>query len=128
MGAVKGFFHAFADRTMAYKLKHVISLVYFDDQYVLKCSFTEAFAQFKDLVNRAKPRGMTALYDALIKASDSLIDFGTKYPKCIKRIICLTDGEDNRSIAKPEVAALKIVSNNIILDSFVVGPKSDSLK
>lgn len=31
IGAVKAFFNAFADRTMAYNLKNVISLVYFDD-------------------------------------------------------------------------------------------------
>jgi hypothetical protein len=31
MGAVKAFFNAYADRTMAYNLKNVISLVYFDD-------------------------------------------------------------------------------------------------
>lgn len=72
IGAVKALFNAFADRTMAYNLKNVISLVFFDDRYDLKCSFTEVFAQFKELVNRAKPRGMTALYDALIKAVDSL--------------------------------------------------------
>jgi ubiquitin-conjugating enzyme E2 D/E len=80
IGAVKAFFSAFADRTMAYNLKHVISLVFFDDKYELKCSFTEVFAQFKDLVNRAKPRGMTALYDALMKAADSLVEIKQKYP------------------------------------------------
>lgn len=57
---------------MAYNLKHVIALAFFDDKYELKCTFTEVFAQFKELVNRAKPRGMTALYDALIIASDQL--------------------------------------------------------
>jgi len=31
MGAVKAFFNAFADRTMAYNCKNVISLVFFDD-------------------------------------------------------------------------------------------------
>ena len=53
IGAVKAFFNAFADRTMAYNLKNVISLVYFNNKYDLKCSFTEVFAQFKELVNRA---------------------------------------------------------------------------
>jgi hypothetical protein len=44
MGAVKAFFNAFADRTMAYNLKHVIALAFFDDKYELKCTFTEVFA------------------------------------------------------------------------------------
>jgi hypothetical protein len=34
MGVVKAFFNAFADRTMAYNLKNVISLVFFDDRYI----------------------------------------------------------------------------------------------
>ena len=124
MGAVKAFFNAFADRTMAYNLKNVISLVYFDDQYVLKCTFTEVFAQFKELVNRAKPRGMTALYAALIKASEALLDFKKKYPTTLLRIIALTDGEENKNTSTPELAALKIISSDIILDSFIVGPES----
>lgn len=53
MGVVKAFFNAFADRTMAYNLKNVISLVFFDDRYIEKCSFTELFILFKDLVNKA---------------------------------------------------------------------------
>lgn len=53
LGVVKAFFNAFADRTMAYNLKHVISLAYFDDRYLLKCDYTELFMQFKDLVNKA---------------------------------------------------------------------------
>lgn len=128
MGAVKAFFSAFADRTMAYNLKHVISLAYFDDEYVPKCSFTEVFAQFKELVNRAKPRGATALYDALKKGADSLIEFKKSYPNTLLRIIALTDGEDNRSVAKPKDVCLKIATNRIVLDSFVVGPKSDVFK
>lgn len=53
MGVVKAFFNTFADRTMAYNLKHVISLVYFDHRIIEKCSFTELFILFKDLVNKA---------------------------------------------------------------------------
>lgn len=55
IGVVKAFFNAFADRTMAYNFKHVISLVYFDNRYIVKCEFTELFMQFKDLINKAKP-------------------------------------------------------------------------
>ena len=43
LGVVKAFFNAFADRTMAYNMKNVISLAYFDDRYIQKCGFTELF-------------------------------------------------------------------------------------
>ncbi|CAD8137345.1 unnamed protein product [Paramecium octaurelia] len=128
LGVVKAFFNAFADRTMAYNLKNVISLAYFDDRYILKCGYTELFMQFKDLVNKAKPQGMTALYVALKNAIDSLLQFKKKYPNCILRIIALTDGEDNKGRYSPEFIAQTIVQNQIILDSFVVYDKCDGLK
>ncbi len=31
IGAVKAFFSAFADRTMAYNFQHVVNLIFFDD-------------------------------------------------------------------------------------------------
>lgn len=34
IGAVKAFFSAFADRTMAYDFHHVVSLVFFDNQFI----------------------------------------------------------------------------------------------
>ena len=58
---------------MAYNLKNVISLVYFEERYYKKCGFTEAFMHFKDLVNEAKTRGKTALFTALKEAVDSLV-------------------------------------------------------
>jgi Mg-chelatase subunit ChlD len=67
---------------------------------------------------------MTALYSALIKASESLLEFKKKYPLTILRIIALTDGEENKNTSTPELAALKIISSDIILDSFIVGPES----
>lgn len=69
LGAVKAFFGAFADRSMAYKLKTAVSLAFFDDQYLLQCGFTESWFQFKELVNQAESRGSTSLYDALQNAA-----------------------------------------------------------
>lgn len=128
LGVVKAFFNAYADRTMAYNLKNVISLVFFDDRYILKCGFTELFMQFKELVNKAKSKGTTALYTALQLAAQSLVEFKKKYPDTMLRIIALTDGEDNRSKHKPQDVANYIVKNRIILDSFVVYDKCNSLK
>lgn len=53
IGAVKAFFNAFADRTMAYDFHHVISLIFFDHIIRVKCEFTEMFMQFKSLINSA---------------------------------------------------------------------------
>lgn len=43
IGAVKAFFSAFADRTMAYNFNHVISLIFFDSEVKTMCLFTDLF-------------------------------------------------------------------------------------
>ena len=43
IGAVKAFFSAFADRTMAYNFNHAIALIFFDTDVRLVCSFTDLF-------------------------------------------------------------------------------------
>ncbi|CAD8206904.1 unnamed protein product [Paramecium pentaurelia] len=129
MGVVKAFFNTFADRTMAYDLKHVISLVYFDNRIIEKCSFTELFILFKDLVNKAQPNGKTNLYRALKYAEKSLLTFKKQYPKCLLRIIALTDGQDNDAYPlDPIKVAESILQNQIILDSFVVSNDCSDLK
>ena len=55
IGAVKAFFSAFADRTMAYNFHHVISLIFFDSKVKTICLFTDLFIQFKKLVDLAYP-------------------------------------------------------------------------
>ncbi len=62
-------------------------------------------------------------------AIDSLIDIKKKYPNIVLRMIALTDGEDNYSKKqKPEYLVQKIIKNQIIIDTFVVGDKSLTLK
>lgn len=46
------------------------------------------------------PRGDTALWDALFLANQELCEYGKKFPDAKKRIICLSDGEDNKSSHK----------------------------
>lgn len=44
IGAVKAFFQAFADRTIAYNFTHIISLIFFDSDILQVCDFTENIA------------------------------------------------------------------------------------
>lgn len=73
IGAVKSFFEAFAYRTIAYNFEHVVSLFFFDDKVDNQCGFTEAIYDFNRLVAQAAPRGSTLMYDAIVKATKSLI-------------------------------------------------------
>lgn len=97
IGAVKSFFEAFAYRTIAYNFEHVVSLFFFDHTVENQCGFTEAIYDFNRLVSKAKPRGSTLMYDAIVKAVSSLKELKAQYPNCLLRILALTDGEDTGS-------------------------------
>lgn len=123
--ATKSFFKAFADRTQAYNFKHVLSLVIFSNSIEVKCNFTEFFKSFKYHVDKISSTKGTRLYDAIEKATEMLNKFTTeRYPWVLKRIICLTDGEDAGSINAPLPVLRKLVNSNILVDSFIAGGKS----
>jgi Mg-chelatase subunit ChlD len=128
MGAVKSFFEAFAYRTIAYNLEHVVSLIFFDDKIEVQCDFTEAIFDFNRLISGAQARGSTKLYDSIVLAANNLILFSKKYPDCKLRILALTDGEDNSSSNGYIEAARILINNRIIIDSFAVGSGCDGLK
>ena len=128
IGAVKAFFTAFAERTQAYDLHHVISLIFFNHQIKMICDFTEVLNQFKHYIDTAKANGTTLLYDSIIYAVEKLNLFRVRYPNCTKRIICLTDGEDIGSKNTSWKAAGQVQESGIILDSFVVGDNCEGLK
>lgn len=82
---------------MAYNFKHVISLIIFSDKVDVRCNFTECFLSFKLHINKIDADRATKLYDAIMKACDILKDLSKEYTKVVKRILCLSDGEDNDS-------------------------------
>jgi len=63
--------------------------------------------------------GDTALWDALALANDQLLEYGKKFPEAKKRIICLSDGADNKSSKR-----VQEVSESI----FVCTPKASYIK
>ena len=61
-------------------------------------------------IDAASPHGQTALYDALAQARDELEEVVEKHglTRCVRRILCLTDGEDTTSKASPEVVTASL--------------------
>ena len=49
------------------------------------------------------------------------------YPGVLKRVICLSDGEDVGSLRKSQAVAKFLQDSNITIDSFIVGPNCDTL-
>ena len=50
------------------------------------------------------------------------------FPTCIKRILCLTDGDDTSSNKTAEAVTRKLQRANIVVDSVMVGPGNMKLK
>ena len=159
LGAVSAFFHAFANRSMAYRYPHVIGLTLFGDTAKRSCELTELFVNFQAHIDRAVADGRTALYDALDMAADELQGLTMRcvsmrhqlrvsaalalcmcscvcmcrsvvhsFPTCIKRILCLTDGDDTSSNKTAEAVTRKLQRANIVVDSVMVGPGNMKLK
>lgn len=53
---------------------------------------------FRRSIADMKAEGDTALWDALALAKDQLVEYGKKYPEAKKRIICISDGADTKSL------------------------------
>jgi len=47
IGAVKGFFEAFSDKTIAYGYNHTVSVIFFESDIELLSDFTNDFMLFK---------------------------------------------------------------------------------
>ncbi|XP_062304322.1 uncharacterized protein LOC134008805 [Osmerus eperlanus] len=119
--AVKELFHAFATRTMAYNLHHVIGLMTFGSLVQMVHAFTETLETFMEYVRSVKTEGCTRLYDALQNAITELDKVKKQFPDCKLRIICLTDGNDVGSGTDPRGLVTNLMSSGIVVDAVLVG-------
>ena len=60
--------------------------------------------------------------------SPAKLDTSPKLPAVRRRIICLTDGDDNASKNRPLDVINRCLKENVIVDSFVIGNGNDTLK
>lgn len=67
----------------------------------------------------------TALYDGINLASVKLEEYcNASNLQCKKRIIVLSDGDDNKSSVKIDQLTKKLINQEIIVDSFLIGKTS----
>ena len=125
---VKELFKTFADRSMAYNYHHVIGLTLFNTSVEVVSSVSEVFVLFQSVVQGVEAGGRTAIWDAMVSAAEQLDEISSTYPDCAKRILCLTDGEDNSSTHKPHEVAKLLQEKNIVLDCVLVGEGNTTAK
>ncbi|XP_059355964.1 uncharacterized protein LOC132095183 [Carassius carassius] len=119
--AVKQIFDSFSNRSMAYDFEHVICLVMFNKEVKTVLKFTENLETFKEQVHGIEASGYTRLYDALVRGISELDDVKKRFPACRCRILCLTDGNDNRSTNNPVTVVRELMDKNIVVDAVLVG-------
>lgn len=126
LDVVKQMFEALINRILAYNYKTHVGLVSFANTAKVDQSITHVIEDFRASLNSIKAGGDTAIWDALMLAQDQLVHYATKYPTAKKRIICLTDGEDTKSLQKPYDVYWQLKQQGILVDSICIGSE-DSL-
>lgn len=102
-------------------LTSLLGLITFKSNAIISQEITHAIENFRQSVNSMSAAGDTALWDAIALADDLLSQYGQKYPKATKRIICLSDGNDTKSTKNSHEVAQGIVQREIVMDSFCLG-------
>ena len=125
---VKELFKTFADRSMAYNYHHVIGLTLFNEDVEVVSNVSEAFVLFQAVVQNVEAGGRTAVWDAMVSAAKQLDAISSTYPDCVKRILCLTDGQDNESTYEPHKVARMLQDKNIVLDCVLAGQGNTTAK
>ncbi|KAK4897587.1 hypothetical protein LTR27_004733 [Elasticomyces elasticus] len=71
--------------------------------------------------------GDIALWDALALANDQLTQYALKFPEAKKRIICISDGVDTKSISQTSHGAYWLLKESgVVLDSISLGYETNS--
>jgi Mg-chelatase subunit ChlD len=95
-------FEAFINRSLAYQVKNHVALITFSTNARVQQGITEVIEDFRNSVRYTECHGDTALWDALELARENISAYAEKFPEVKKRIICLSDGEDTKSLHSKE--------------------------
>eukprot|EP01052_Picozoa_sp_SAG31_P004895 SAG31_NODE_208_length_20313_cov_6.143119_12_plen_1566_part_00 len=109
-----------------------VGLVLFGSETKEACQITSYLDSFKHSLDDVESNGDTCCYDALLKAADMLKRFKTKHPRQTihtkLRIVCLSDGKDNKSAATPATVAAQLQADGVLLDTIMIGKAPDDLR
>ncbi|KAF2012520.1 hypothetical protein BU24DRAFT_484177 [Aaosphaeria arxii CBS 175.79] len=128
LDVVKQSFEAFMNRVLAYNFQTHIGLVTIRSQPALVQVITHAIEEFRHQLNNIRADGDTALWDSISLAQDQLQSYSQRFPKAKLRIICLSDGEDNKSSQTVHDLSVRLLQSKIVLDSISIGNNNDELK
>lgn len=118
---LKQCFEAIINRMIAYSYKTHIGLVTFSSTASVSQSITHVIENFRRSVENMEANGDTALWGGLVLAQAQIMKHAGKYPQAQRRIICLSDGNDTKSVAGAADLCFKLREDKIAVDSFIIG-------
>ncbi|KAK5729804.1 ubiquitin-conjugating enzyme E2 N [Elasticomyces elasticus] len=122
LDVLKQMFEALINRMLAYNYKTHVGLVTVKTVPTLAQPTSHILENFRASIKEMSASGDTALWDALALANDQLTQYALRYPDAKKRIICISDGEDTKSISQTSHGAYWLLKqNNVALDSICLG-------
>ncbi|KAI4716715.1 hypothetical protein E4T48_07108 [Aureobasidium sp. EXF-10727] len=123
---LKQMFEAMINRMIAYSYKTHVGLVTFDTTAKVSQSLTHVIENFRRSVESMHANGDTALWDGLKLAQTQIMKHAEKYPQAQRRIICLSDGNDTKSVTGVAELCYKLREDKIAVDSVCIG-KDDNV-
>lgn len=121
LAVLKQMFEALINRVLAYNYSTHIGLITFDSEARVSQNLTHVIENFRRSVESMEAKGDTTLWDALSLASDLISQYAQRFPNALKRIICLSDGNDTKSVISAQDVYWKLRQNKISVDSILLG-------
>lgn len=103
----------------------VLGLITFSDTVFIKQELTPIFENFRRQLEDVDAKGDTCLYDALDTARTTLVNYRKDLPNLRKRIIVVSDGDDNKSVSSARDVAIALQKDQVTVDSVQVGTYSN---
>ncbi|KAF1833256.1 hypothetical protein BDW02DRAFT_599244 [Decorospora gaudefroyi] len=127
LDVLKQMFDAYINRLLAYNFQTHIGLVTFSTKASVSQKITHAVENFRHKLNNMSAAGDTAMWNSITLAQDQLQQYAEQYPATKLRIICISDGEDNRSDYCLPSLSSSLIRNGVVVDFFCLGRRPDYL-
>ena len=126
LAVLQQMFEASINRIIAYNYRTHVGLVTVRTVPQISMAISHVLENLRRATNDMKANGDTALFDALALCKTQLIEYGKQYPQAAKRIICISDGEDTKSISNNAATLCwQMRKANIAVDSVALGDEDN---
>jgi ubiquitin-protein ligase/uncharacterized protein YegL len=127
LDVLKQMFEALINKILAFNYKTHVGLVTFSSKASVAMPISHVIENFRRATNKMEAKGDTALFDALALAEDQVMEYGARYPNAKRRVICISDGVDTKSMLNSaEGVAFRMLNKDVALDSICLGPATNN--